>query len=66
MTTLTPACNARHHYCRHHGHRWDIERPSVFSPTYTPPADTIVSTCQRCGIVRTDTPDGRRTTGYPS
>jgi hypothetical protein len=51
--------------CRKYGHDWDIERPSVFSPGYTPPTETIVSTCQRCGTVRTDTPDGGRHYKFP-
>jgi hypothetical protein len=60
-TPLTASPNGG---CRRHGHRWDIERPSVFAPTYEPPAETIVSTCERCGTTRTDKPDGARFYSY--
>lgn len=64
--TPTPVVASTSGNCRRHGHRWDIERPSVFAPSYTPPADPVTSTCQRCGATRTDTPDGARFYTYPA
>ena len=66
MTRPSPIADSPNGNCRRYGHDWDIERPSVFSPAYVPPSVMeIVATCQRCGLVQTDYPDGTRVSTWP-
>jgi hypothetical protein len=53
------------HVCRSQDHAWDVEPVGQMFQAPPDTAGPVVSTCQRCGVVRTYD-DGAVTYRYPS